>query len=330
MATPLTPEWYGQVTEDVIDPAQKIVDPHHHLWPVGGRLPYGLDELKADVRSGHNVEHTVFMECGAGYRTDGPLHLQPVGETEFAAACAAGDPDHLIAGIVAHADLADSSHLSEVLDAHRDAGNRLFRGIRDAAARDPYPEALMIPGPAAEGRYADPAFRSGVQALGHQSLTYDAWHYHHQNRDFADLARSVPDTLMVLDHFGTPLGVGIYADQREEIFEQWKLDIVEIAACENVVAKLGGLAMPDNGFGFHTAASPPTSDELVSVQGRYYEHAIECFTPQRCMFESNFPVDRFSLSYLVLWNALKKVAAPYSSSERDDMFFATAERVDQL
>jgi predicted TIM-barrel fold metal-dependent hydrolase len=330
VAQPQTPEWYDQVREDVVDPSQRIIDPHHHLWPAGGALPYGLLDLKVDVASGHRVEHTVFVECRASYRSDGPAYLQSVGETEFVAESAARDPDKLIAGLVAHTDLSDSSHLDAALDAHRDASGGLLRGIRDAGARDPHPEVLTIPGRGAEGKYADPAFRAGVDALGRRSLTYDTWHYHHQNRDFAALARAVPDTMIVLDHFGTPLGVGIYADRREEIFNQWKLDIAEIAQCDNVVAKIGGLAMPDNGFGFHTAASPPTSDEFVALQGRYYEHAIESFTPRRCMFESNFPVDRYSLSYRVLWNALKKIAAPYSASERDDMFFGTAARVYNL
>jgi predicted TIM-barrel fold metal-dependent hydrolase len=330
MAQPLTPEWYEQVHEDVVDPTQRIIDPHHHLWPVGGALPYGLNELKADVASGHRVVHTMFMECGASYRSDGSSHLKSVGETEFVTHTAASDPDHLITGLVAHTDLADALHLEEALDAHRDASDGLLRGIRDAGAHDSNPEVLMIPGRAAKGKYADPVFRAGVTSLGRRSLIYDAWHYHHQNREFAALARAVPDTMLVLDHFGTPLGVGIYAGRREEIFNQWKLDIAEIARCDNVVAKIGGLAMPDNGFGFHTAASPPTSDEFVALQGRYYEHAIECFTPRRCMFESNFPIDRFSLSYRVLWNALKKIAAPYSVSERDNMFFGTAARVYNL
>lgn len=132
---------------------------------------------------------------------------------------------------------------------------------------------------------------------------------------------------MVLDHFGTPLGVGPYESEREAIFEQWKVDLAAIAECENVVLKLGGLAMPDNGFGWHTAAKPPTSDEFLAVQSRYYLHGIEVFGPQRCMFESNFPVDRFSLSYGVFWNACKKLTADFSADERAAMFAGTAERV---
>jgi L-fuconolactonase len=330
MPEPMTQEWLDQVSEDVVDPAQRIVDPHHHLWPAGGAMPYGLAQLSADTSSGHAVKRTVFVECRAAYRGSGARHLAPTGETEFVAEEALADPNRLIGGIVAHADLTDSEHLDEVLDAHERLGRGMFRGIRHAGARDPHPEVLTIPGRAPEGLYADPVFRAGVARLGARSLTYDTWHYHHQNRDFAALARAVPGTVMVLDHFGTPLGVGLYADRREEIFEVWRTDMVEIAKCENVVAKLGGLAMPDNGFGWNQAERPPTSDEFVAEQQRYYLHAIECFGPERCMFESNFPVDRLSLSYRVLWNGLKKIAAPFSSHERDAMFYVTATRVYRL
>jgi predicted TIM-barrel fold metal-dependent hydrolase len=324
-------EWLAQVDEEVLDPEQPIVDPHHHLWEPDGRFPYSLEDLHADtIGGGHRIERTVFVECHASYRPAGPEHLRPVGETEFVTREALRDPHRLIGGIVAHADLRDAAHLDEVLDAHTSAAQGLFRGIRHAGSHALEPAVLSIPGRAPAGLYVDRDFRVGVAHLGRRGLTYDTWHYHHQNRDFADLAQSVPDTQMILDHFGTPLGVGRFAGHREEIFEDWKVSIAEIARCENVVAKLGGLAMPDNGFGWDRAERPPTSDEFVAAQGRYYEHAIDCFGPQRCMFESNFPVDRMSLSYRVLWNGLKKIAAPYSASERDAMFRGTATRVYRL
>jgi predicted TIM-barrel fold metal-dependent hydrolase len=328
---PGSEEWLRSVHEDVLDPAQRIVDPHHHLWPAGGALPYGLDELHADtVGGGHAVERTVFVECRAAYRTDGPEHLRPVGETEFVAGEAWRDPRRLIGGIVAHTDLRDHAHLPEVLDAHESAGRGLFRGIRHAGSHAIDPAPLRIPGRAPAGLYLDPAFQHGVAHLGTRGLTYDTWHYHYQNREFLELVRAAPGTTIVLDHFGTPLGVGAYAGRRDEIFEQWKVDIADIARCPNVVAKLGGLAMPDNGFGWDTAERPPTSDEFVAAQARYYLHTIDCFGPERCMFESNFPVDRWSLSYTVLWNGLKKIAARFTPSERDAMFFGTATRVYRL
>ncbi|MFK8024789.1 MAG: amidohydrolase [Ilumatobacter sp.] len=329
-----TPEWYAQVAEVAVDIGCEIVDPHHHLWPEGGALPYGVDDLVADTTQVAEVAATMFMECHAGYRSDGPKHLRPVGETEFVAA-AADDlserfPDAApIVGIVAHADLAHD-RLDEVLDAHEAAAGGRFRGIRDALARALEPDVHMIPSSQPAGKFEDPAFRRGVGRLGERGLTYDSWHFHHQNTEFAALARAVPGTTIVLDHFGTPVGVGQFAGRLDEVFETWKTGIAEIAACENTVAKIGGLAMPDNGYRFHEASAPPNSHELLALQRRWYEHTIECFGPERCMFESNFPVDRFSLSYVTYWNAMAELASSFSDSERAAMFGGTARRVYSL
>lgn len=328
--------WLHQVREQPIDPERPIIDPHHHLWHSRGDWgPYLLGQLWADTGAGHNIRKTVFIECRASYRADGPEHLRSVGEADFVAGIARasreGGGGAEIAGFVGHTDLRQGeAQLREVLAAQADAAQGLFRGIRHAGARDPNPEALTIPGRGSEGLYADADFRAGVALLGRLGHTYDTWHYHHQNPAFAALARAVPGTTLVLDHFGTPLGVGAYAGQRDAIFSQWQRDIEEIARCPNVVAKLGGLAMPDNGFGWDRRALPASSDELVEAQGRYYRHTIECFGPQRCMFESNFPVDRRSLPYASYWNAMKKIAKGYSADEQHAMFHGTAERVYRL
>jgi len=328
--------WLSQVEEEILEPERPIVDPHHHLWHDRGFMPeYLLKDLWADTGSGHNVTKTVFLECGAEYRRDGPGHLRAIGETEFVAdqaaqSAKAGPGKAQIAAIVAHADLQLGERVEEVLALHEESGRGLFRGIRHAGARDEDPDALMIPGRAPEGLYQDRGFRSGLRRLGQLGYSYDTWHYHHQNRSFAELARALPDTTMVLDHFGTPLGVGRFAGRRAEIFEQWKKDVAEISQCKNVVAKLGGLAMPDNGFGWMGRALPPSSDEFVEAQAPWYLHMIECFTPERCMFESNFPVDRLSISYHVLWNGLKKIVANFSEDEKDAMFRGTASRVYRL
>ena len=333
MMRPGTQDWLDQVVEEIVDPEVAIVDPHHHLWPEGRGLRYGTDDLAADTGSGHRIVATVFIECHAAYDRERPDHLQPVGETEFVAAgatqMATDHPDAPpIAAIVAHADLSlPAGQLGEVLDAHEQAAGGRFVGIRDPLSRPLEPEALRIPGRARPDRYLDEGFREGVRALGRRGLTYDTWHYHHQNVELLELARAVPETTMVLDHFGTPLGVGTYAGRRDEIFHEWATGITELASCPNVVAKLGGLAMPDNGFGWHDAARPATSDEFVAAQARYYHHTIDAFGPERCMFESNFPVDRLSLSYPVLWNAFKKIACRYDASERSAMFEGTARRV---
>ena len=325
-------EWLSKLREDVIDPAREIVDPHHHLWPKP-HLSYDLEELWSDTDDGHNVTATVFMECGSAYRKDGPEHLRPVGETEFVTAAserAAQSPEKAqIAAIIAHADLRRDD-LDETLDAHEAAAKGRFRGIRHAGACDPNPEALSIAGRAPRGLYADAHFRRGVARLGERGLTYDTWNYHHQIRDFTALARAVPGTVMVLDHFGTPLGVGEYAGKRNEIFARWKDDIAELAECPNVFAKLGGMAMPDNGFGWNTREVPPSSDEFVEAQAPWYHHAIKSFGPERCMFESNFPVDRLSISYRTLWNGLKKIAADYPETAKAALFSGTARKVYKL
>jgi L-fuconolactonase len=329
--------WLGQVSEEIIDPGRPIVDPHHHMWRsvAGDSLPpFLLDDLWLDTGSGHNIIKTVFMECNAEYRTEGPEHLRPVGETTFvttAAKASQGQGKAEIAAIVAHADLTqEEAVIREVLDAHQQASEGLFRGIRHGGAHDPDRVTYWGDATRMADLYEQPAFRNGVALLGKLGLTYDTWHYHFQNAGYAELARSAPDTVMVLDHFGSPVGVGPYTEKRAEIFEQWKKDIADIAACDNVVAKIGGLAMPPNGFGWHTRDTPATSDELLAAQRDYYLHAIDCFVPDRCMFESNFPVDKMSLSYHVYWNAMKKLTADFSEDEKDQLFRGTASRVYKL
>jgi predicted TIM-barrel fold metal-dependent hydrolase len=338
-AFPGNSEWLERVTEPTVDPERPIVDPHHHLWERSGST-YVLEELWGDTSSGHNVVKTVFVECRASYREDGPEHLKPVGETVFVEGIAsasrtmdgAGTFGHPpIAGIVAHADLRRPiAELDELLDAHEEAGKGLFRGIRHYGARDSYLDSLHNKGRAPDRLYAGDEFHQGLARLGERGYTYETWHYHHQNPDFRDLAEAVPGTTLILDHFGTPLGVGPYAGKREEIFAQWKDNIAAIAERPNVVAKLGGLAMPLNGFGWDLGDVPPSSDEFVEAQARYYHHTIECFGADRCMFESNFPVDRLSISYHVLWNALKKIAAKYGEEKQTAMFSGTASRVYKL
>lgn len=318
--------------EPIIDPEREIVDPHHHLWRNDdhGAGDYLLGNLHGDTGSGHRVVQTVFVECGAQYRSTGPAHLAPIGETEFAAAEAAaseaGD-EATIAGIVAHADLRlPLDQLDEVLDGHAAAADGRFCGIRHAISSAPDPTFLLIPGGAPPELAADTDFRRGVAHLGDRGLTYDTWHYHHQMGDFVELARAVPGTTIVLDHFGTPLGVGPYEGRHDEIYGAWCDDLAAAASCPNVVAKLGGLAMPDNGFGWF-GSDPPTSDEVAAAHSRWYHHAIECFGPERCMFESNFPVDKLSLPYDVLVNAQKKMARRYTEAEQDRMWSGTARQV---
>ncbi len=327
-------QWLDQVSEDILEPNRPICDPHHHLWDHPNSR-YLLDELLLDTDSGHRVVSTVFVECASMYRARGPEAMRSVGETEFvngvAAMSASGGygATRVAAGIVSFADLTVGAAIGDVLDAHAALSPR-FRGIRHAAGWDESRDVRNSHTNPTAHLLARADFRAGFAELGKRGLSFDAWLYHPQIRELIDLARAFPASTIILDHFGGPLGIGPYEGKREGIFATWQKDIADLARCENVVAKLGGLVMPINGFGFHKRKRPATSDEVVAATGAYYRHAIACFGADRCMFESNFPVDKQSCSYAVLWNAFKKIAAPYSAAEKSALFHDTAARVYRL
>ena len=326
--------WLSQLREPIIDPDQRICDPHHHLWDHQGN-PYLLPELLADIGDGHNVVSTVFMECGSMYRAEGPVALAPLGETEFvngiAAMSASGHygPTRACAGIVGFADLTLGTEVGSILDAHQALSPR-FRGIRHATGWAASADVRNSHTNPSEHLLQDATFRQGIAELEKRGLSFDAWHYHPQLPELVELAQDFPSLTIIADHFCGPLGIGPYSGSRQSIYAQWQADFKALAQCPNVQAKLGGIAMPINGFGWHRRDTPATSDELVSATGPYHVWAIEQFGPERCMFESNFPVDRQSCSYHVLWNAFKKIAAQYSEDERDVLFYGTATRVYQL
>ena len=323
--------WHAQVIEEIIDPERPIFDPHHHLWRAD--MPYEIGDLWADTQTGHNIVGTVFIECGAEYRTEGPRHLRPVGETEFVRAQAEqsqkgtkpGKPP--ILGMVCHADLTLGAQVDEVLQAHAAAAGGLLRGIRHSTAFYPDPPAVDRYAGRIEKLMMRDDFREGFARLAPLNLTFDAWLLHSQITELTDLARAFPETTIVFDHFGGPLGIGPYAGKQAELFPQWKADVKELAQCPNVVAKLGGLAMEINGWGWDVRDLPASSDEIVAAHRGYYLHAIDCFGPDRCMFESNFPVDKLSVSYAVIWNAFKKMTIDFNEGEKDTMFRGTATRV---
>lgn len=321
-------DWLVQVVEDIIEPDLPICDPHHHLWDHEDN-PYLLPQLLADTGSGHNVVSTVFVECSAMYRAEGADELKPVGETEFvngvAAMTASGQYGDVraCAGIVSYTDLTLGAGAGVVLDEHMRLSDR-FRGIRHAAGWDADERVRNSHTHPPQHLYLQEEFRAGFAELEKRNLSFDAWLYHPQISELTDLARAFPNVTIVFDHFGGPLGIGPYAGKAEEIFAQWCLDASELAKCDNVYAKLGGIVMPINGFGLHKRDLPPSSDEIVAATGHYHRKAIELFGPERCMFESNFPVDKQSCSYAVLWNAFKKIAADFSAADKAWLFHDTA------
>ncbi len=331
---PIRQDWLDRRKEAILEPGLPIVDPHHHLWDRPGNR-YLLDELLADTSSGHNIAATVFVQARAMMRATGPVAMRPVGETEFVNGVAAmsasgiyGTTRHC-AGIVGHADLTLGDAVAPVLEAHLRAGGDRFRGIRHISAWDAdgaVSNPAYSPPP---GMLGDAAFRRGFAVLQRLGLSFDAWLYHPQIDELTDLARAFPDSRIVLDHVGGPIRIGAYAGRQEE-FGRWAASIRKLAGCANVCVKLGGLGMRMGGFGFHERAEPPSSELLATTWRPYIATCIEAFGAARCMFESNFPVDKGSYSYPVFWNACKLLARDASATEKADLFAATATRFYRL
>ncbi|MEJ1975434.1 MAG: amidohydrolase family protein [Acetobacteraceae bacterium] len=328
------PDWLALVQEDIIEPDRRIIDPHHHLWHDRPSGRYLLEDLAADLAVGHNVVATVFMQCGWQHYPTGPEDFRPVGETEVVNAAAvlsatgAYGTARACAGIVGFADLC-SPQLDAVLDAHIAAGGGHFRGIRHSAALDPaiVPTTSVVPPP---GLLLDPTFLRGLRRLGERGLTYDAWQYHTQLGDLLTAARAAPETQIVINHVGGPLGCGPYRGKRDAVFASWFEGMKALAGLPNMHVKLGGLAMPVNGFDYHEDALPPTSRRLVEDWKPWMQASIDVFGADRCMFESNFPVDKGMCSYAVLWNAFKILAADASEPEKAALFHDTAARFYKL
>ena len=322
--------WLAKLREDIIDPALPIVDAHHHLWERNGR--YLLDELRADLASGHNVRATVFIQCGFAYRSDGPAELRPVGETEYVAAIAARAEAaglRACAGIVGHCDFRLGEKIDAVLEAHIAAGGGRFKGIRQSAGWD---SAIILTTatPAVQHLLMDPAFRVGLRAAGPVRAVVRMLAVSsaiaRTDRSGARVSRSAD----LANHCGGPIRVGPYCERPDETFAAWRRDLRELARCPNVHLKLGGLAMTIRGFAFHEEVLPPSSGELAAAWRPFMETCIEAFGAQRCMFESNFPVDKGMCSYPVVWNAFKRLAAGCSDAEKAALFHGTAARFYRL
>lgn len=326
-------DWLDLVREPPLEPALTIVDPHHHLWDLNGG--YLLDDLLADVAgSGHRVAATVYAQCGYAYHRDAPPALQPVGETAFVAGVAReaerrGAATKVCAGIVGYADMALGDEVRPVLEAHVRAGEGRFSGVRHITALHPAFNASLLGRPRAR-LMADAAFRRGLAQLQAMGLSFDAWLYHTQIDELVDLARAMPELPIALNHLGGPIGIGPYTGRREEARREWLAALAPLARCPNVHLKLGGLSMTLVGFDFHRRAQPPGSDELARAWRPYVEPAIELFGAARCMFESNFPVDKAMCSYGVLWNAFKRITAGASAHDKAWLFARTADRFYRL
>jgi L-fuconolactonase len=326
-------DWLALTQEPILEPELPICDPHHHFWDFRtARIPYQrylLPELIADVDCGHNVRSTVFIEARAMYRADGPVEMRPVGEVEFVQGLAAASASGLYgacraaAAIIGHVDLKLGDRVEPVLDALQAASPNRFRGIRHIATwnADPRVESRER-----EGVLGMPEFRAGARALGRRRLSLDTICCFPQLPELVEFARAVPDVPIILNHLGGLNRTGPFANRDDEVMPAWRSGMAEIAKCPNVYLKLGGMGMPRFGFDWHLRDKPIGSEELAASIAPLMTYCIEQFGPDRCMFESNFPPDKFSFSHHILFNGFKRFSASYSASERAALFHDAAVR----
>lgn len=329
-------EWLARApAEPVLDPAIPIIDAHHHLWQRAADQRYLLHEFLADVQApGHAVEATVFVQCHAMYRATGPEAMKPVGEAEFVAGIAAMSesggygPARIAAGIVGFADLTLGDRVEPVLEALERAGGGRFRGVRHSGAWDADP--IIGNGCPHPHLFQREDFRRGLGVLTRRGHSFDLWCFHPQLHEAVELVRAFPDTPFILGHCGGPLGYGPYAGKTQEVFAAWKPRMAELAACPNVVVKLGGMMMRLAAYDYGVRPVPPTSEELAAMWRPWIETCIALFGPHRCLFESNFPVEKMGIGWVALWNAFKRLAAGCSEEEKRALFAGTARRAYRL
>jgi predicted TIM-barrel fold metal-dependent hydrolase len=332
--------WLAKLREPALEPELSICDCHHHLWgyrdhPAATR--YLLDDLLADIDDGgHNIVSTVFVDSHAMYRADSDRALAPIGEVEFAngvaAICASGlfGKTQVAAGIISHADMTLGSAAGGALDALTRAAPARFRGIRHSAAWDAdegLPKHRHVKGP---HLLLDETFRAGIAEVARRGLVYECYLWHPQLPELTDLARAFPDLTIICNHCGGPLGAESYRGKRDAVMAGWRASMAELAKCENVIVKLGGVNMVVNGHDWEKRERPPSSDEMVAAAGPYIEQSIELFGVERAMFESNYPAERTTAGYGEVWNFFKKITKGFSADEKVALYHDNAVRVYRL
>ena len=325
----LRPDWLARHAEPALDAAQPILDSHHHLYERPG-LRYLLHDHLADLASGHDIRATVAVQARAMLRVGGPAHEASLGETEFlngqAAMSASGlyGPTRVAAGIVGHVDLGLGDDLAPLLDRHIAAAGGRLVGIRQPLAWDSDASLLNPAYPTFDALPDTPAFCAGLRVLQDKGLTFDIWAFYPQLPRLARLARAFPGLRFVVDHLGGVIRAGAHAGR--DIFPQWRQGLVDLSTCPNVTIKLSGLGMRLSAFGFDEGDVPPTSAQLVAAWRPWMLTALDLFGADRCMWGSNFPVDKGSYAYGVGLNAMQHLMADASASERDDVFWRSAQR----
>ena len=333
---PVRQEWLNQHIEDPISPNIPIIDPHHHLWDVGfGR--YYIEELLEDINSsGHNILSTVYIMSSSNtkiYSKDGLEEFKPLTEIEFATS--EGKRADLIpnnkvkvnASIVGSVDLTYGNKLQPVLEKAVNISEGRLKGIRMLLASHTDPRISSGAVKSDLGLMLHPNFIEGAKCIQNANLSLDFWIYHTQLNEMEKIARSLPDLTIILNHIGGPIHLGEYEGKQAATHREWRSAMMRLSRIPNINVKLGGLGMAVNGAKFHNNKFPPNSVQLSDVWKPWIYETIDMFGFDRCMFESNFPVDKGSCSYGALWNAFKILAKDMSDDEINKLFSKNAAKI---
>ena len=333
---PVRQEWLNQLIEDPILPNIPIIDPHHHLWDVGfGR--YYIEELLEDINSsGHNILSTVYIMSSSNtkiYSKDGLEEFKPLTEIEFATS--EGKRADLIpnnrvkvnASIVGSVDLTYGNKLQPVLEKAVNISEGRLKGIRMLLASHTDPRISSGAVKSDLGLMLHPNFIDGAKCVQDANLSLDFWIYHTQLNEMEKIARALPDLTIILNHIGGPIHIGEYEGKQAATHREWRSAMMRLSRIPNINVKLGGLGMAVNGAKFHNSKFPPNSVQLSDIWKPWIYETIDMFGFDRCMFESNFPVDKGSCSYGALWNAFKIIAKDMSDDEINKLFSKNAAKI---
>ena len=293
-----------------------VAKPEHAL------NPYLPADLRKDWEE-HRARMAGVVHVQAAWETK--RHFDVVDETMWLERI---DPvGQTIRAIVGAAHL-EAPDLAQVLDAHSHASRR-FRGVRDIVASHPSPAIVDFGRRPNLLQSAD--WRSGYEVLGQKGLSFDAWMYHHQLDDFAELAKATPGTPFVLCHLGTPVAIageyggrGVTPSEQSRIEGDWKASIAGLAEVPHARFKLSGILMPIVGFGAERRSAPMSQGEFVDRVGPLLTFAIETIGIDRCMFGSNFPMDKVSIDFATLVSGYDELLSSHTEEERQRFFAGTA------
>lgn len=329
---PVDLAWLDRVQEAQIPVAYPVLDGHIHLWDYSSPPYFGDSYRNEAVAAG--IASSVYVECSMAYRDDGPAAEKPLGEIEFVRDQARlhSTPDFRLAeAIIGTADVRLGTGIAPILEQALALGEMRFRGIRVRAATDPDPAVGYGLGAPPPGLLLQPESLKALTVLRDMGLTLDAYLFHTQLADIEALARALPDLSIVVNHIGAPLGEGRYAARRTEVEAQWREGIARLAPFENVAIKIGGFAISRiNLIARGDRTDPPSSEVVAAACAPWLDHCLDSLGAGRCLFGSNFPVDKVAMSLTVLVNAMKRLAARLSPDEAAALMGGTARRVYRL